>query len=246
MPARRTPSPNGAGQTPPYLAERQRRRRRLHDFRAPNLSAARRRGHRLPLKLNAQLGRTPRSASARLQRRPARSQTAGRPLQPASLDAHLQQRRELWLKSTRRPISSGENLTISIDKNDGNGTQAQVVGLVGDKLADVAVKLCGRRHDLDNINVTLTRRQVEPLSKDGRRRASPCRAAIPRLAALGLGPDTTALNSNHSSFTTDSRSRACWTTLSPQAARLPTATPRIPGQRRRRADDHVRTERFRG
>ena len=103
-------------------------------------------------------------------------------------------------------LSSGENLTISIDKNDGNGAQAQVISLSGsDKLADVAVKLSGNNTISNNINVTTTGGKLNLSAKtaDVDFTVSGSDASV----ALGL-TDTTAHDSNHSSFTTDGRSKS--------------------------------------
>jgi flagellin len=63
-------------------------------------------------------------------------------------------------------LTTGANFTISIDKNDGNGYQAQTVGLAAnDKLSDVVTKLQANTTINDNINVTIVSGRLTFTSK---------------------------------------------------------------------------------
>jgi flagellin len=63
-------------------------------------------------------------------------------------------------------LTSGANFTISIDKNDGNGYQAQTVGLAAnDKLSDVVTKLQANTTINDNLNVTIVSGRLTFTSK---------------------------------------------------------------------------------
>jgi flagellin len=63
-------------------------------------------------------------------------------------------------------LTSGANFTISIDKNDGNGYQAQTVGLAAsDKLSDIVTKLQANTTINDNLNVTIVSGRLTFTSK---------------------------------------------------------------------------------
>jgi flagellin len=64
-------------------------------------------------------------------------------------------------------LTSGGNFTISIDKNDGNGYQAQTVGLSGsDKLSDVVTKLKANTTINDNLDVSVVSGRLTIASKN--------------------------------------------------------------------------------
>jgi len=64
-------------------------------------------------------------------------------------------------------LTSGGNFTISIDKNDGNGSQAQTVGLSGsDKLSDIVTKLKANTTINDNLNVSIVSGRLTIASKN--------------------------------------------------------------------------------
>jgi flagellin-like hook-associated protein FlgL len=103
-------------------------------------------------------------------------------------------------------LANGENLTVSIDKNDGNGSQAQVISLSGsDNLASIAVKLQGNNTISNNISVTTTGGKLKLAAKtaDVDFTVGGSDASV----ALGL-TDTNAHDSDHSSFTTTGQSKS--------------------------------------
>jgi hypothetical protein len=64
-------------------------------------------------------------------------------------------------------LTSGGNFTISIDKNDGNGYQAQTVGLSGsDKLSDIVTKLKANTTINDNLDVSIVSGRLTIASKN--------------------------------------------------------------------------------
>jgi len=63
-------------------------------------------------------------------------------------------------------LTTGANFTISIDKNDGNGFQAQTVGLAAtDKLSDIVTKLQANTTINDNLNVSIVSGRLTFTSK---------------------------------------------------------------------------------
>jgi flagellin-like hook-associated protein FlgL len=103
-------------------------------------------------------------------------------------------------------LANGENLTVSIDKNDGNGSQAQVISLSGsDNLASIAVKLQGNNTISNNIGVTTVGGKLKLAAKtaDVDFTVGGSDASV----ALGL-TDTNAHDSDHSSFTTTGQSKS--------------------------------------